>query len=261
MFTVYSAPFCAPIPRPRPVRVVRPSFGMPRFGLDILQAGLLDLLMDEAIQRPRAPQVSARNLQPVFNASETEEAYVLEAKLAGNPESEDIDIEFTAEQELVINGRIVERKPKSETEAAHPEPEPTPTPAPATVDDDARSTTSSTKSDNPYQATVEDDLDDDYVSVHSASISTPTSSPKLETVKPASRASASPAPQTVAPVVPTQKVEEEQHDRVLLEFSRTIKFQDRVDADSLTATLQDGVLTITVPKAKKFQPRRITIWG
>lgn len=43
------------------------------------------------------------------------------------------------------------------------------------------------------------------------------------------------------------------------EFSRTFSFPSPVEQDGISASLKDGVLFISVPKAKKPQPRRIAI--
>ncbi|KAG9253663.1 hsp20-like protein [Emericellopsis atlantica] len=48
-------------------------------------------------------------------------------------------------------------------------------------------------------------------------------------------------------------------ERSIGEFSRTFNFPARVDQDGVTANLSDGILNITVPKAKKHEARRIAI--
>lgn len=42
-------------------------------------------------------------------------------------------------------------------------------------------------------------------------------------------------------------------------WQRSISLPDRVEADELTASLTDGVLTITLPKAKQTQLRHIPV--
>ena len=44
-------------------------------------------------------------------------------------------------------------------------------------------------------------------------------------------------------------------------FSRSIRLPEHVDADKITATFTDGVLTVTVPKSSQAMPRRINING
>lgn len=42
-------------------------------------------------------------------------------------------------------------------------------------------------------------------------------------------------------------------------FVRTLELPSEVDAEKITASLEDGLLTITVPKAEKARPRRIEV--
>lgn len=48
-------------------------------------------------------------------------------------------------------------------------------------------------------------------------------------------------------------------ERVLGSFARSIRLPEFVDAENVAAAFADGVLTITVPKAKAAQPRRVEI--
>jgi len=42
-------------------------------------------------------------------------------------------------------------------------------------------------------------------------------------------------------------------------YARSFSLSDRVDQENISANLEDGVLTLTLPKAKAAQPRRISI--
>jgi HSP20 family protein len=42
-------------------------------------------------------------------------------------------------------------------------------------------------------------------------------------------------------------------------FHRAVRLPDRVDVDKVAATFDNGLLTITVPKAEEAKPRRIAI--
>jgi HSP20 family protein len=59
--------------------------------------------------------------------------------------------------------------------------------------------------------------------------------------------------------------EEESGNAVLTEmpwtgdFSRSIRFPETVDAEKIEATVEDGVLTIRVPKAEVSLPKKITV--
>lgn len=44
-------------------------------------------------------------------------------------------------------------------------------------------------------------------------------------------------------------------------FERTVRVPSSVDRDGITAHFESGVLTVTLPKAKTAQPRRIEIGG
>ncbi|KAI1466652.1 small heat shock protein [Daldinia caldariorum] len=48
-------------------------------------------------------------------------------------------------------------------------------------------------------------------------------------------------------------------ERSVGEFSRTFQFPTRVDTDNVSASLNNGILTVVVPKAKKPEGRRIQI--
>lgn len=48
-------------------------------------------------------------------------------------------------------------------------------------------------------------------------------------------------------------------ERSVGEFARTFSFPSRVDQDAVSASLNNGILSLVVPKAKKQQARRIAI--
>jgi HSP20 family protein len=48
-------------------------------------------------------------------------------------------------------------------------------------------------------------------------------------------------------------------ERVPMAFARTLPLPGRVEADLVTATMKDGILTITLPKAKETLPRQIAV--
>lgn len=49
------------------------------------------------------------------------------------------------------------------------------------------------------------------------------------------------------------------NERVSGTFERALRFPDYVDADTIEASFQNGLLTIIIPKAQAAQPRRIEI--
>jgi HSP20 family protein len=48
-------------------------------------------------------------------------------------------------------------------------------------------------------------------------------------------------------------------ERPAVRFSRSYELPCRVDGDATTAAMKDGVLTVTLPKAREARPRRIQI--
>ncbi len=42
-------------------------------------------------------------------------------------------------------------------------------------------------------------------------------------------------------------------------YTRSFTLSDKIDQDKISAQLEDGVLTLTLPKSKEAQPRRIAI--
>ncbi|HEY8039963.1 MAG TPA: Hsp20/alpha crystallin family protein [Polyangiaceae bacterium] len=48
-------------------------------------------------------------------------------------------------------------------------------------------------------------------------------------------------------------------ERAPVAFTRKLPLPTRVDADAVTATLKDGVLTVTLPKARETLPRQIAV--
>lgn len=48
-------------------------------------------------------------------------------------------------------------------------------------------------------------------------------------------------------------------ERASTAFSRKVALPGRVDGEAVTATLKDGVLTVTLPKAKETLPRQVSV--
>lgn len=42
-------------------------------------------------------------------------------------------------------------------------------------------------------------------------------------------------------------------------YTRSLRLSNKIDQERISAQLEDGVLTLTLPKAKEAQPRRISI--
>ncbi|KAK0721846.1 HSP20-like chaperone [Lasiosphaeria miniovina] len=202
--------------------------------VDPLSQLLSDLdIYAQQVQRPlriRRPVQHVAPFQPRFAVRETETAYELYARLPG-VERDNLQVDLTEEQTLVIRGRV-------EHTPAESKPEPAAAGAPAVEAPEPQSPT------KHYQATVEDgaddDEDDDYSEI--ATPATPTQA------------------QQPAPAQQQQRSESKPRERVFIgEFARTFTFPGRVDADGLSAGFNNGVLKVTVPKEKEHQVRRIIV--
>jgi HSP20 family molecular chaperone IbpA len=193
-------------------------------------------------QRTRQPRPQLAVFKPKFDVRETENTYELHGELPGL-ERENLNIEFTELDTMVIRGRV-ERNYGSDANN-NATTEQTTTESTTSEETAAEDFTKVEKPrSNSYQATVEDDPEE------STPASTPTSSPKLEVAKPAVEA-------------PTQPAQPEPRyrrwERSVGEFARAFTFPARVDHDNVTASLSNGILTVTVPKAAKPVMRRIEI--
>jgi HSP20 family molecular chaperone IbpA len=173
------------------------------------------------------------SFQPKFDVRELEEAFELHGELAGL-NKQDVSIEFTDPQTLVVRGRI-ERTYQAGTPPAGLEG--------AKMSGAITEAGEETKK-NDHHATVEDAADDEDGST---------------------TAEATPAT-TVAEVAKPQQEEKSApkakfwvSERSVGDFSRTFTFPGRIDQDNVTAKLDDGILTVRVPKAPKHEARRINI--
>ena len=113
-----------------------------------------------------------------------------------------------------------------------------------------------------HQATVEDDPEDENTPASSRSAS-PWTEVVAEVAEPATQELTKPAAQEVAPAAAPAESQEQPRfwrwERSVGEFSRVFSFPSRVDHDAVTATFNNGILSVTVPKAKKMATRRIVI--
>ncbi|PBP19814.1 hypothetical protein BUE80_DR009321 [Diplocarpon rosae] len=201
------------------------------------EAALLQLLLE--LDAPRAKQphpACVRRVQhpyafrPCFDVAETSEAYELSGELPGL-QQHDLDIQFSDAQTLVVRGRTERQGGKASTvPASHPQSEE------AAQADEISSLRSHT-------ATVEDDYDE-----ADAPLANPT---------PASSSTVAPTVAEKAKGADALQVEEEPRakfwiaERRFGEFARSFTFEQRIEQDLVTASLQNGVLAIAVPKSRK----------
>jgi len=175
--------------------------------------------------------ISARTFNPKFDVRETENAYELHGELPGI-ERENINIEFTEPQTIVIHGHI-ERTYQSGT------------PPSGLLEGGSKSSGAITEGGEqhhtkPHKVTVEDESSEQ--SKDQGTVAKKNEHQQEQSQQPQQR-----------------KEKYWVSERSVGEFSRTFSFPGRIDQDGVTASLNNGVLSITVPKAKKHESRRIAI--
>lgn len=166
-----------------------------------------------------------KSFTPKFDVKELAEAYELHGELPG-VEQENIEIEFTDSQTLIIRGRT-ERTYTSGT-------------PPAGFVEGSK-TAGAIEHDKAHQPSVET-VEDEEDAKHG-------DKPKTSETEVAKKPE--------EPAEPAEKYWVSE--RSVGEFSRSFTFPVRVDPDNVQASMKNGILSITVPKAKKDKVRKITI--
>ncbi|KAH8788746.1 HSP20-like chaperone [Diaporthe sp. PMI_573] len=163
---------------------------------------------------------------PKFDVKELENSYELHGELPGI-EKNNVNIEFTDDSTIVISGRV-ERHYTSGT--------------PPNEDGSVQMSGAITEGDkehnNSHKATVEDE-DAERAKQQGTSTEVTKTNKQQEVSRPADRFWVS--------------------ERSVGSFHRTFSFPSRIDQEHVTANLNNGVLSITVPKIKKQEGRRIAI--
>ena len=193
-------------------------------------------LFDETFNEiQRASRVARRQFNPRFDLKETKEAYSLEGELPG-VEQNNLNIEFTDEHTLTIKGRT-ERNTESgrRPEAVEAEKK-------AAIEETPAA--SETESEKAHHATVEDEEPANSSAAAAESSAAPTPAPAQQ------------------PAKTEAKTPEQQYwisERHVGEFTRSFNFPQRVDQESVKASLKNGILSVVVPKAPAPESRRINI--
>lgn len=180
----------------------------------------------------------ARAFTPNFDIIETKDAYVLEGELPGLNDKRAVDIEFTDHQTLLIKGKI-EKTTTTTTPAA-------PSGAKQITSGEEEHHEEHPRPKTPPRPTVEDDVDEDD---GKSSISTPAST----VVSHHEEKSQSQTQQN------KEKIRYWVSERTIGSFQRTFSFPGLIDQDRVTAKLENGILTIVVPKRSKLPTKRIEI--
>ena len=190
-------------------------------------------LLDDFDSYSRQGQSNGRrsalqSFQPKFDVREVDDAYELHGELPGLSK-DNIRIEFTEPQTMLVRGKV-----ERTYTAGSP---------PAGQVEDTAMSGAITEGDEPkisHHATVEDE--------QSESEATETTSDEVAK-----------AAETAAQQKPIDKAKYWLTERNIGEFSRSFSFPSRVEQDAVSASMQDGILTVRVPKAKKHESRRIAI--
>jgi HSP20 family molecular chaperone IbpA len=167
--------------------------------------------------------------QPKFDLRETEDAYELHGELPGL-NKDNVQLEFTDAQTMFIRGKVERTYTAGSPPAGLVEGQTT---AGALTEGQD---TEPTNGHDEHQATVEDG---DAPVEEKSEVATPK--------------------QDTKPAAQPDKARYWLTERSIGEFSRTFTFPSRVEQDGVGASFKDGILQITVPKAKKHEARRITI--
>jgi HSP20 family molecular chaperone IbpA len=246
--------FCAPRPayrQPAPAPV--PSF-IPF--LSQVEEILADVEREARRVAHAQRQQRKRIFRARFDVREIGNGYEVEGELPGF-EQENISIEVTDEHTLKVAGKQSPKETKTEAKASETLTEKLDGVTLNEVDkEDNHSDTASHKS---HQPTVEDDYED-LGAETSSTVSEAPSEPKGK-----EKAVEPPVPQQQAPTPASQEQQQQSQDHNLLSerqygsFERNFQFPDRIDAAGVRATLRNGVLSISVPKAPVPSIKNITI--
>lgn len=161
---------------------------------------------------------------PRFDVKETEAGYELHGEIPG-AEKDNISIEFTEPQTIVISGRT-ERTYTSGTPPA----------GLVEGSSTAATITDGKDSNSSHKATVEDE---DAEKAKEKGSEVAKADAQQQEQKPKEKFWVS--------------------ERSVGEFTRTFSFPTPVDQEAVAANFKDGILSVTVPKAQKKEGRRIAV--
>lgn len=174
---------------------------------------------------------------PKFDLKETEHTYELHGELPGI-DKENVTIEFTDPQTIVVRGKV-ERVYSSGSPSASGADHSGEENVPISGSNDKEAAAKA------HKATVEDDTAE-------AGEGTTTTVAK-------SNATSSSTDVAKHDGQSTSRQKYWVSERSVGQFSRTFHFPTRVEHDTVSAALSNGILTVTVPKAKKLESKRIAI--
>ncbi|KAI1083069.1 HSP20-like chaperone [Whalleya microplaca] len=186
---------------------------------------------------------------PKFDLKETETNYELHGELPGI-EKKNVHIEFTDPQTILVRGRVERTYEAGTPPSGLLEKKPDEMSGAITQGSGEEHETSSNSS--YHHATVEDDVEDGTATATNSTAAPTPATTTSEVAKPSS------SNQTSAKAA-ALKHKYWVAERSIGEFSRTFQFPGRVEPEGVTASLNNGILAVVVPKAKKHESRRIAI--
>ena len=260
-----------------------PRFSQPTFPTLSLGANEMFRLMDELSLTTRPldhfnailkQHIATPSFQPRFDVREQDGVYELKGELPGF-DAQQIEILFTDSQTLVIRSRTEQNPPSNAPVQA------TPTVAPESAIEAARSEAevSSTAPDSTLldQSPTKTGPDADALSTHStssyqkATVEDEDFVPKQDSVASSTNGNATPTESTVddtptqvnSSTISSEKTQPGPQywlaERSVGSFQRVFQFSNKLEHDSVKASLKNGILSITVPKAQPAGVRRISI--
>lgn len=178
-----------------------------------------------------------QSFNPKFDVVETKDAYELHGEIPG-AERKDISIEFTEPQTIVVHGRVERQRTEG-------------TPPSGLVEGSKDSAGAITEGGEQAPASPSES--------HRATVT------DEETEAAKERGGASGKTQQVAHANASNSQKQAHkpkywvQERSVGEFHRTFSFPVPVDEGAVKATLNNGVLTVSIPKAEKRSNRRVNI--
>ncbi|KAK3708980.1 hypothetical protein LTR37_011144 [Vermiconidia calcicola] len=200
---------------------------------------LLDEYASHAATRSSGFSQAIRSFQPRFDVKESKDSYELQGELPGI-DQKDINIEFTDANTLSIHGRSERHREEGTRPAAVVE-------APAEQPKIAESETSSY-----HKASVENEDGTTTTTSGANPEATPASTPGEGSITATESQQVAEAPKTARPKYWVSE-------RSVGQFARTFSFPRRVDQENVKASLKNGILSLTIPKAAPPVNKRINI--
>lgn len=223
------------------VRPINPVFGE--------LANLFSALDDTFFQLENAQRLARKQHRrpyvPRFNIKENKDAYSLEGEVPGI-DAKDLKIQFTDDgHTLQISGATVKQTSTQSAESQKPQ----------TTEASLEEPNQEAKPARNLKATVEDEPEAGE-----------------EPANASAAADSVPAEQTAATPASTETIQQSSlrnetpseqkswvSERQIGSFQRTFRFPSKVDQESVKASLKDGILSITLPFARKPVSRTIEI--